>query len=115
MSKANWEVNLCWVKAHAGIMGNELADTLAKNAAKNESLTVEYNKSPKKRSDEGVRRRKREKMAKKLDTNYQRKHNRRIFPKRRRKAKNEIKPHTKIHGNSTGYGKTEAYLHRLKS
>ena len=37
MSKANWEVNLCWVKAHAGIMGNELADTLAKKAAKNEA------------------------------------------------------------------------------
>jgi len=44
MSKANWEVNLCWVKAHKGIMGNELADTLAKKAAKNESLTVEYNR-----------------------------------------------------------------------
>jgi ribonuclease HI len=64
MSKANWEVNLCWVKAHAGIMGNELADTIAKKAAKNESLTVEYN-NPKKRSDEGVRRRKREKNGKK--------------------------------------------------
>ena len=49
---------------------------------------------------EGVRRRKREKMAKKLDTNYQRKHNKRIFSKRRRKTKNEIKPHTKFHGNS---------------
>jgi len=47
MSKANWEVNLCWVKAHAAIIGNELADTLAKKAAKNESLTVEFNKIPK--------------------------------------------------------------------
>jgi len=47
MSKANWEVNLCCVKAHAGIMGNELANTLAKKAAKNESLTVEYNRIPK--------------------------------------------------------------------
>jgi len=37
MSKANWEVNRCWVKANAGIMGNELADTLTKKAAKNES------------------------------------------------------------------------------
>ena len=30
MNKANWEVKLCWVKAHAGLMENELADTLAK-------------------------------------------------------------------------------------
>ena len=47
MNTANWEVKLCWVKAHAGIMGNELADTLAKKAAKNEPLTVEYNRIPK--------------------------------------------------------------------
>jgi hypothetical protein len=47
MNKANWEVKLGWVKAHAGIMGNELADTLAKKAAKNESLTEEYNRIPK--------------------------------------------------------------------
>jgi len=47
MNKANWEVKLCWVKAHAGIMENELADTLAKKAAKNESLTDEYNRIPK--------------------------------------------------------------------
>ena len=38
----------------------------------------------------------------------------RIFPKRRRKAKNEIKPHTKLHGNSNGTRKTKAYLHRFK-
>ena len=47
MNKANWEIKLCWVKAHAGIIGNELADTLAKKATKNESLTEEYNRIPK--------------------------------------------------------------------
>jgi ribonuclease HI len=38
MNKGNWEVKLFWVKAHAGILGNELADTLAKKAATNESI-----------------------------------------------------------------------------
>jgi ribonuclease HI len=47
MNKANWEVKLCWVKAHAGILENELADTLAKKAATNKSLTEEYNRIPK--------------------------------------------------------------------
>jgi len=46
MKKANWEEKLCWVKAHAGIMGNDLADTLAKKAATNKSLTKEYDRIP---------------------------------------------------------------------
>jgi len=33
MGKINWKIQLCWVKAHVGIQGNELADTLAKKAA----------------------------------------------------------------------------------
>jgi hypothetical protein len=47
MNKADWKVKLCWVKGHAGILGNELADMLAKKAATNESLTEEHNKIPK--------------------------------------------------------------------
>jgi ribonuclease HI len=33
MGKINWKIQLCWVKAHIVIQGNELADTLAKEAA----------------------------------------------------------------------------------
>jgi len=47
MNRTSWEVKLCWVKAHAEILGNELADTLAKLAATNGSLTEDYNRIPK--------------------------------------------------------------------
>ena len=47
MTRTSWEITLCWVKAHVGILGNELADTLAKKATTNESLPENYNRIPK--------------------------------------------------------------------
>jgi hypothetical protein len=39
-----WNVRFCWVKAHAGIQGNELADRLEKEAATNADIAICYNK-----------------------------------------------------------------------
>jgi ribonuclease HI len=47
MGKINWKIQFCWVKAHAGIQGNELTDTLAKEAATNTDIIECYKKVPK--------------------------------------------------------------------
>jgi ribonuclease HI len=47
MEKINWKIKFCWVKAHIEIQGNELADTLAKEAATNADITECYKKVPK--------------------------------------------------------------------
>ena len=47
MARTSWEISLCWIKAHVGILGNELADSLAKKATSNKSLTEDYNRIPK--------------------------------------------------------------------
>ena len=47
MGKTNWKIQFSWVKAHVGIQGNELADTLAKEAATNADIKEPYKKVPK--------------------------------------------------------------------
>jgi len=46
MTKTSWEITLRWIKAHAGILGNELADIVAKKKASNESIPENYNRIP---------------------------------------------------------------------
>jgi ribonuclease HI len=47
MGKINWKIQFCRVKAHVGNQGNELADALAKGAAKNADMAECYKKVPK--------------------------------------------------------------------
>jgi len=47
MSRTNWEIQFCWVKAHVGTQGNELVDSLTKEAATNMDLAENYKKIPK--------------------------------------------------------------------
>jgi len=46
LERSNWTVAFTWVEAHAGILGNELADQLAKTAARVKDKTASYSRIP---------------------------------------------------------------------
>jgi hypothetical protein len=46
LEKANWNIELSWVKAHVGIVGIELADQLAKAAASDSDAKIVFNRLP---------------------------------------------------------------------
>jgi len=51
MGKTKWKIQFGWVKAHIGIQGNELPDTLAKEAATKMDIKESYKKSSNRCSD----------------------------------------------------------------
>jgi hypothetical protein len=46
LTKQSWSIHFRWVKAHSGIEGNEVADTLAKEAAQDEDRNFVYDRIP---------------------------------------------------------------------
>jgi len=41
LEKCNWAIIFTWIKAHAGNYGNELADKLAKETARNQDIAFD--------------------------------------------------------------------------
>ena len=46
LDRANWTIGILWVKAHAGIFGNEMADQLDKAATRNSDYAISFNRIP---------------------------------------------------------------------
>ena len=47
MGKTNWKINFSWVRVHVRIQGNELPETIAKEAATNLDIKESYKEVPK--------------------------------------------------------------------
>jgi ribonuclease HI len=47
LDRREWKIKFSWVKAHVGILGNETADGIAKEAARNTDMKCDFDKIPK--------------------------------------------------------------------
>ncbi|CAF4899284.1 unnamed protein product [Pieris macdunnoughi] len=114
--EAGQEVQLYWVKAHAGLQGNEAADTAAKEAALNLKCKPHYNTCP----ISYVKRLLREKSKAEWQTRYQNSENAsvtKIFfssPEQAYRAFKNGRLTNKLTQMLKGHGGFSEYLHRFK-
>jgi len=46
LDRAHWTIGISWVKAHAGIYGNKMANQLATAATRNSNIAVSFHRIP---------------------------------------------------------------------
>jgi len=114
LERSNWTVAFAWVKAHAGIIGNELAVQLAKTAARVKDKTTSYSRIPfstlfRELEEESELKRQQnwEKGPKAAQTKQ-------FYPSITERLKSKIHITSNFTAMVSGHGKTRAYIHHFK-
>jgi len=114
MKNTRWNITLRWVKAHVGIKGNELADTVAKKVAKDKIMIDSYKRVPKsvvvrELEEESIR-----KWQREWTQTTEGRTTKEFFPDMAERLKMKINLTQNLTAIVTGHGKTRAYLHWFK-
>jgi len=114
MKECEWKVTLCWVRAQAGVMGNELADTLAKRAATNKNIPESYNKIPKSVVMKDLEEESVKKWQRKWTETTKGRTTTEYFPDVSERLKMKLQLTQNFTAIVSGHGKTRDKLHRFK-
>ena len=109
-----WTIYIQWVKAHIGNHGNEMADKLAKEAAKQDDLPLIYQKTPKTEVVHHIKLQSTEKWQLQWNQTTKGAETKQFFPNIKERLKNNIRLTPNFTAIVTGHGKTRSYLHRFK-
>jgi hypothetical protein len=112
LEKENWDIEYTWIKAHAGHYGNELADKLAKEAARNSDIC--YNKIPKSEIEHQEREKSIEKWQQQWDNTTKGLVTKEYFPNIKDRVKMKIYLTPNFTAMVIARGKTRSYLHQFK-
>jgi hypothetical protein len=112
LEKRNWTITFAWIKAHAGIYGNELADKLAKEASRKEEIS--FNRIPKNEIAQQLRDQSIAMRQNQWDHITKGQVMKKLFPIIKERLTYKIKLTPNIMAIVKAHGKTKAYLHRFK-
>ena len=113
MVSAKWKINFSWVKAHAGIYGNEMADRLAKEAARSGGTKYGYSRIPisaiyREAAEEAIL-----KWQEQWTKTSKTEATKQYFPTVMDRIGTKINLTSKLTAALSGHGKTNAYLYRF--
>ena len=114
LERNGWQTRFSWVKAHSGVKGNEIADKVAKEAAKSTTTQYEYNRIPKSYLHHVAAEEANQKWQREWTTCKKAAATKQYFPSVQDRLGTKITLNTKLTAVLTGHGKTRAYLHRFK-
>jgi hypothetical protein len=114
LERTNWTIEFSWVKAHVGIYGNELADQLAKAAARNRDTAISFNRIPKSTLRCEIEEEATQKWQKEWEYCAKAAITKQFFPNVEDRLKLNINVTPIFTAMATGHGKLRAYLHRLE-
>ena len=114
LEQADWKVRFCWVKAHVGTLGNELADRLIKEAATNADIAICYNKSPKSVVLGELEKTSVETWQSIWSCSFKVNATKEYFPTVTERLNMKISTNQHLTTMLTGHGNIKSYLHRFK-